>query len=65
MAGAVSFLSVYSLQYLTKWVLNNLNCRHKFDLITSLQVISLSVTDEKIIATDKITGDKVTVSHKT
>lgn len=43
-------------------MLNNLNWRHKFDLPNGLQVISLSVTDEKIKATDKRSGDKV-VSH--
>lgn len=43
-------------------MLNNLNWRHKFDLPNGLRVISLSVTDEKINATDKRSGDKV-VSH--
>lgn len=45
-------------------MLNNLNWRHEFDLPTGPQVISLSFTDEKIKATDKITGDKVIVTGK-
>ena len=45
-------------------MLNNLNWRHEFDLPPGPQVISLSFTDEKIKARDKITGDKVIVTGK-